>query len=288
MKLTFHRRVFWWFAGLFLLAIAVAVWRIEPLHSLELSMPSSSRQHVAHRDPEARNPEVGRLMRRYREKTERGMTDREILSILNEFEATGIGTPPEVVPLDGSFREKQQEWYLAALDEALNLTPAQLRQARERMRRMLEEDAAAFAKGIAAEGSRGIPNRRWPNDKTIAPFNINPLLWLSKESYAPWQLMDLTAEQEKLTVKSLGEEGWSSALPLPEDSGDRIALFVPGILARTPTQPVSGIFHGSSYSETARHLHPAQLRLALFGGELSASLLQNELDQPYPGVSEHK
>jgi len=268
-----------------LLAIAVAVWR-KPLCSSD--QPPSSRPHMARRDPEARDPEAGGLIRRYREKTERGMTDREILSILDEFEAAGIGTPPEVVPLDGSFREKQQEWYLAALDEALNLTPVQLRQARRKMRRMLEEDIASFAKGISTEYYRGIPDRRWPDDKPVAPFNANPLLWLSKESYAPWRLMDLTDEQEKLTVKSLGEEGWSSALPLPEDSGDRIALFVPGIFARTSTQPSSGIFHGSSYLEAARHLHPAQLRLALFGGELAASLLQTGLDQPYPGVSEPK
>ena len=270
----------WGSVILLLIVIGRAVWLTPTHHRSEISpVPVSSGSRSGQREsatPDSRNE---RLEKRYQEKVKRGLTDREILSILNEFEATGVGTPPEVVPLDGSFREKQQEWYLAALDEALNLTPAQLRQARERMRRMLEEDSAVFAKGIAMEGYIGVPPQRWPDDKPIYPFNINPLLWLSKESYAPWQLMDLTAEQERLTVKSLGGEGWSSAVPSAEETGDRLAVFVPGVLGRTPTQPAEGLFHGCTLLDSVRHLHPAQLRLALLSGELQSTLLAIEADQ---------
>jgi hypothetical protein len=270
----------WGSVILLLIVIGRAVW-LTPTHPRsEISpVPVSSESRSDQREsatPDSRNE---RLAKRYQEKAQRGMTDQEILSILQDYEALGLQDPPEVIPLDGSFREKQQEWYLAALDEALNLTPAQLGQARERMRRMLEEDSAVFAQGIATEGYIGVPPQRWPDEKAIAPFNINPLLWLSKESYAPWRLMDLTTEQEALTVKSLGEKGWSSALPLPEDPGDRIALFVPGLLARPPVQPAEGLFYGPTLLDSVRHLHPAQLRLALLSGTLASTLLAIEADQ---------
>lgn len=221
---------------------------------------------------------TGRLARSYHEKAERGMTDREMLAILTEFEASGLGHPPEnPALLDVSFREKQQEWYLGALDDALNLSRDQKETARLKMRKLLDDDLAAFQAGIAGVHHKGIPDQRLPDDQPITPSNVNPLLWLSKEAYAPWRLMDLTPEQEAVTAKSQGEEGWNSAMPFPEDSGDRLALFVPGILARASSQPASGVFRGSSYAEAARHLHPAQFRLAFFGGDLTASFLQIEL-----------
>jgi len=207
------------------------------------------------------------------------MTDREMLAILTEFEASGLVHPPEnTALLDVSFREKQQEWYLGALDDALNLSRDQKETARLRMRKLLDDDLAAFQAGIAGVHHKGIPDQRLPDNQPITPSSVNPLLWLSKEAYAPWRLMDLTPEQEALTVKSQGEEGWrNSAMPSPEDSGDCFALFAPGILATASSQPASGLFRGSSLAEAARHLHPAQLRLALFGGDLTASFLQIEL-----------
>jgi hypothetical protein len=221
------------------------------------------------------------VVSRYREKVERGMTDREILSILNEFEAAGIEEPPiGLRPLDGSFREKQQEWYFAALVDALNLSSEQKEAARRKMRGLLDEDLAAFHAGIAGiGGDTGIPKERLPDHQPIAPSSINPLLWLSKESYAPWRLIDLTPEQEALTVKSLEETGWSSAVPSSEETGDRLSIWVPGILVRTAGQPEQGDFHGDSLVDAVRHLHPAQLRLALLVNPVIAPLLAVELNQ---------
>jgi hypothetical protein len=230
------------------------------------------------------------LAQRYRREIARPLTNERILTILNEFMAE-FPSPSDhldlctltaqqisensLEQLHLQFRLKQQAWYLAALDAALNLTAEQKHQAEERMRKRFEEDLK-WPRGKAASST--IPAERIPDALVVSEYSGVPL-WLSQEVYSPWRLMDLTPEQEALTVKSLGDAGWSSAVPLPEEAGDRLSIFVPGILARAAGQPECGNFHGDSVVDAVRRLHPAQLRLALLVNPLLAALLTTELDQ---------
>jgi hypothetical protein len=288
LKSAFQRRAFWAVAIALLLGIIGMAKRSADTTSSILHPPATvEARSICRAD---HHSDGAGLVQRYRQEIARPLTKERILLILNEFRAEFPGASDHLdlctltaqhisensfEQLHLQFRVKQQAWYLAALDAALNLTAEQKRQAEERMRKRLEEDLKW--QGCKA-ASPTIPAERIPDALVTSEHSSAPL-WLSQEAYAPWRLMDLTPEQEALTVKSQGDAGWSSAVPLPEQVGNRLAIFVPGILVRTSGQPERGNFQDDSILEAVRHLHPAQLRLALLTNPVLAELLQVELDQ---------
>lgn len=248
----------------------------------------------------------------YLERAKRGMTDQEIRWMITDFQAAGLDEDDR--SLKGTLRAKQQLWYLEALTEALQLSSEQKNQARARMDELLRKDIEAFEQGIGGVTEVREPTEGIPDDSPIAP-NADPTTWLLKDAYAPWNLCDLTKEQDQLTLrqwktdrKSELIEGKSSAdvVAAPWITVERAAIQDPrhGILTELP-EPTNGFHAGVSSWQSfgilsisdafpltpeqdlvahwlnipaqARILQPAQLRLGLL---FDASLIERLLQGP--------
>ncbi|BCU76773.1 hypothetical protein llg_14880 [Luteolibacter sp. LG18] len=251
------------------------------------------------RKPSAKELAVADPVGAYLTRAKRGMTEAEVRWMLEDFITAGL-TPPEgpTFPLTPARRAKQQDWYLEALAEGLSLTPEQKRAARERMQQSLQEDVAAFAKGIAGVGAIDPSGgREWIPDNLPLGVNVGPEVWLAKRAYAPWRLADLTPEQEKLTFKSDRESPVtrdSTMLRLRElalQEGLQITdrVLITNATRIFPLAPVPAPLESIQVNPLtqAKLLHPAQLRMALLLDPQLAPVLMGALDFPKaPAVPE--
>ena len=172
----------------------------------------------------------------YLDRAERGMTDQEIRWMIEDFQVAGLDQ--EDHSLKGSLRAKQQLWYLEALTEALQLSPQQREQAKERMDALLAEDLAAFERGIAGVGAN--PQMARVSDiLPVAPM-AGAEVWLMKDAYAPWNLCDLTKEQDQLTMHLWRDTERKSALKNESTDSDsaQVRPWVQSVA--TKLDPVSG------------------------------------------------
>jgi hypothetical protein len=128
----------------------------------------------------------------YVARSKRGMTDQEIRWMIGDFQAAGLDRPSH--DANGERRAREREWYLQAMTEALHLTAGQKAQAKAKMAALLAEDVKAFEKGMAGVGANPAP------DTVAIGSYASTAVWLFKDAYAPWNLCDLTPEQDKLTM----------------------------------------------------------------------------------------
>lgn len=164
------------------------------------------------------------------------MTDQEIRWMIEDFQVAGLDQ--EDHSLKGSLRAKQQLWYLEALTEALQLSPQQREQAKERMDALLAEDLAAFEMGIAGVGANA-QMARVSDILPVAPM-AGAEVWLMKDAYAPWNLCDLTKEQDQLTMHLWRDTERKSALKNESTDSDsaQVRPWVQSVA--TKLDPVSG------------------------------------------------
>lgn len=245
------------------------------------------------------------------ERAKRGMTEQEIRWMIAEFEAMGpMPTSGDIEQLR-KFRQHQHDWYLAAMTEALSLTPQQKQAGHALLLKQLEQRIEAFQESTHSE-----------DGKTIHPLIIQtyfePNLTFRSAELAPWDLLDLTEDQSKLTNKILWqkrnnaaknspypfnqEQPWIShrSLAMHEVEMGQIVSYPPpsnydlrctmygtisgGIIdiseafPLTPDQNLAD--HRQDIVSQARMLHPAQLRLALLLNPGVHQLLKTELDKP--------
>lgn len=246
----------------------------------------------------------------YLERAKRGMTDQEIRWMITDFQAAGLDEVDRSPK--GTLRAKQQLWYLEALTEALQLSPEQRAQAKARMDDLLRKDIEAFEQGIGGVTEVREPTEGIPDDSPIAP-NADPTTWLLKDACAPWNLCDLTKEQDQLTLRqwktgsnsgfieenigpAVGAKPWITVKrapiqdPLngnltepPEPSGasswqSYCILTISDVFPLTPEQDL--VTHWSNFLAQARTLQPAQLRMGLILDASLASDLLERLDNP--------
>lgn len=137
----------------------------------------------------------------YLERAKRGMTDQEIRWMIADFQAAGLdGHDRDPFSKDVTLRAKQQLWYLEAVVEALQLSPEQKSQARANLDEMLRKDIEAFEQGIGGVTRVIKPTEAIPNESPIAPY-ADATTWLLKEACAPWNLCELTRDQNQLTLR---------------------------------------------------------------------------------------
>jgi hypothetical protein len=247
----------------------------------------------------------------YVEKAKRGMTEREIRRIISDFEA--IGFMPSSGNLDAlrEFREKQNDWYLTALGEALSLTSAQKREVWASLKESLDRTMEVYAGLGTAEAIPGI----------YCEMYFEASLWMRTDEFAPWNLCELTEAQSQLTLEtewrnhvervrnnpapfssyltwfarlSVSMEGpvLGSLIGYEPGSTMNTPSAMPGIgpggiidastpFPLTPDQKLE--YHPNDVVAQVKILHPAQLRLGLLlNPSLAGSILQR-MDNPAPG-----
>jgi len=227
----------------------------------------------------------------YIARANRGMTDREIRWIDEDFRAAGLDHVPDSqdsMATHRAFRVRQQRWYLEAVSEGLSLSKAQRQEVEQALARLLTSEfevpgASSFQ--VTMGTSLGF--------------------WLWQEAYAPWNLCHLTPAQTALTTKGtmaassgIGEiNRWEWPFPVIQDpttgqetefqsepgegARDLETLYLPasGIFPLTPAQtlpvpdnPEVRTLPADKQAQ-ARLLQPVQYRMALLVGQSVASEL---------------
>lgn len=266
-----------------------------------LSPPSKVRSD-GRMPPPAESP-VADPVTAYLEAAKRGMTEREVRWLVEDFNAQGFLFSNLPANADArtvrAFRNRQQSWYLAALTGALHLTPDQRKTARERFATQLEKDSAVLVTRPVESLLGDIEVLKPIAGNIDAVEVLDPSQWLFPEAMAPWNLCDLSEAQASLTLKDWASREkrervqdptvapdeplfipWmSTELAGAQDpvSGNRIeaAATNPPLLPRTDILPLTpGQLPPAAkeeeeekapmtVAEQARRLMPAQLRLAL-------------------------
>ncbi|OYV07577.1 MAG: hypothetical protein CFE26_00280 [Verrucomicrobiales bacterium VVV1] len=254
----------------------------------------------------------------YLERAKRGMTDQEIRWMIEDFQTAGLDETSDPEDQKAGYdgynerfcriqRARQNAWYLIALGEGLDLSSDQKSMARARLDSLFERDLK-------------ILSDKWDEVRKMNGLMLGldfekfeqPSLWLQDEAYAPWNLCELSGQQEQLTMKKWA----SSAEGRPELTSDGFAqteeskhawinvsenwaqdpltgnltelsqpadpfikrVRVSDTFSLTPDQPLSN--HFGDLLAQARSVQPAQLRMALlFDADLYSTLLE-KLDHP--------
>lgn len=241
----------------------------------------------------------------YATRCEKGLTDREIGWILDDFSQSGLEianfsdrtTDDEIF----AYRAAQQRWYHAALVDGLRLTPEQSAHAASHMSELFRKLKADFEEDQA---------KRDPNEiqfSSVARFDVllsASWLFLAYDESSPadfrilpWDLCVLTPQQQEITWKDEFSAGLESAAPAktpthrdflnthPFENSDHIPeqwLLVDAILPVLKPQTFStddDEESGKFLLTNARHLHPAQFKLLLliyphFAGEIRNALTE--------------
>lgn len=170
----------------------------------------------------------------YIESSKRGMTDQEIRWMLEDFKQVGNMPTSGSIEEYRSYRERQNDWYLTALTEALSLTPEQKRYIRESLKESLDQAEEQFKALVNEAAARGGPN--WIEIEVY----LEAAHWLSQSQFAPWNLCDLTESQSKLTMERRWLEQKEAAKK--RESPFNYASSWPGFMSVAMQDPVSGEF----------------------------------------------
>ena len=205
---------------------------------------------------------------------EKGITDREIGWIIEDFQMAGLDfdwqNPRTTVADLVTLRTSQHRWYREALVDALRLSPEQSAQVAAKLDELLDKAKADF---MRARETLYIEDE---TDGTASPF-VNPDEWLRNDdpfngsislSFQPWNLCQLMPEQQDILSNTEQSEsstsgflGWNtSPLPKVESHPLKDPISAPGVKEQ--------IAH-------IRALHPAQLKMILLHKPALASQFQS-------------
>ena len=164
--------------------------------------------------------ETGSLAEEYEANAERGMTENEVRWVVEDFVALGLGVDyPEEMTAEGyvALRKAREDWYLGALVSGLRLNKEQEVNAREAMGVLRERDYAKFLEflgGVKSFEHEGQEMKVFDGSKAARLTNAGE--WMKEEGYRPWNLCELSGEQEAVTWKvadgATGEAGGEGQL----------------------------------------------------------------------------
>ena len=194
-----------------------------------------------------------------------GLEDREIGWIVEDFQTAGLDLGVRGAPQEEFIEQRraQHRWYLSALADGLRLSPEQTTAAAGRLDELAEEAEADFLKSL--EGAGGKFEHEGKSYQIIGSHvisrHVSASEWLTGD-FMPWEISGLTKEQEQLTAKDQMD-----STPPAE------AIF--------PLLESQQISADAAILETARMLHPAQLKMLLLlkpetAGKLEAALAAGE------------
>ncbi|MEO5916991.1 MAG: hypothetical protein ABIS50_22370 [Luteolibacter sp.] len=251
-------------------------------------------------------PSNGDPVADYVARCEKGMTDREIGWILEDFRNSGLdqfafserSTDDELL----AYRVAQNGWYREALIDGLRLNREQSKEVMQKQREQFEKLKAAFKRNRAEDGTGIRPSFATSRfDLILSPF------WLmgaeeyeipDYSTFMPWDLCSLTPQQEQITWKKeyLAEEESDTAVtfpvhprfknahPVDQSSGIfetwQIADAVFPFLKSQTFKPkeTNADVSGQVMLENLRLIHPSQFKIILMIAPNLARELQSALD----------
>lgn len=153
--------------------------------------------------------------------------------MIEDFQAAGLDQ--DETDLKGARRAKEQLWYLQAMTEALQLSPQQKAQAKGKMDALLAADVKTSEPGIAGVGKRELFTRI-PDATPVSP-PADAKVWLFEDTYAPWNLCDLTYEQDRLTMHEWRDAERKNKPAVPESAQTSLSWMR---ISTTRQDPMSG------------------------------------------------
>jgi len=210
--------------------VAVSLLGLAGWQAVRISGEERALQALVNRPPPARTRSTGRVapsreiatadpISRYLAAGKRGMTNREIHSVADDFRRMGLDQPPTLFTRESllAYREKQHAWYALAVAEALGLSKEQKAEMRNHLAGLLEAESVGMDDTIAQLTLLSEHSLPRLSAEDLARSHFSASAWLTKDGYAPWDLCDLMEDQVALTTKRLG----SQVVPVfGESSGD--------------------------------------------------------------------
>lgn len=142
----------------------------------------------------------------------RGLTEEEVRWVVKDFMTLGIDGDEISADTDQGYyqiRLKRQEWLLDALVSGFGLSSEQKKQAAARMRELGEKDYEEFQQSFTENEQFEIDGKMF---RVISASKVRELtdadVWLSNDSYLPWNLCDLDEVQKTMLPLKIENELW--------------------------------------------------------------------------------
>ncbi|MEY3898758.1 MAG: hypothetical protein RLZZ214_4280 [Verrucomicrobiota bacterium] len=237
----------------------------------------------------------------YASRRAKGLTDREIGWIVEDFQTAGLDLGIRVAPKEAYLaqRKAQDRWYHAALVDAWSLTPEQAAQVAGKLAELYNQAKADFIEALTAGPRPFEHNGKWYNITSADPIHrlidANLRLQDPAGSFLPWNLCkmaperhpDPSAKKIDLTIRGTPAEASESVdLTAPV----RIATATPSLITVDQLLPQSAVSPQEDAIQVLpedrgllaqlRKLHPVQLKLLLLIAPEKVREIQSALDAP--------
>ena len=216
----------------------------------------------------------------YATRLQKGLTDREIGWILDDFQTAGLDGGLRVAPQEAYLaqRRAQDRWYRDALVEAWSLTPEQSAQVTGKLAELYDQAKADFIEALAAGPQPVKVNDQWLIVTSSEPIHqlidANRRFQDAKGLFLPWNLCKMAPELDPMHT---GKKIDIKVKDVPEDSlfakPIQIAPATPNLftvdqlLPKPAVQPeeipIQVAPAENEILQPLRKLHPAQLKLLL-------------------------
>ena len=156
----------------------------------------------------------------YRERAKRGMSDLEILGMIDDYASLGH------FPTSGNMEESRvyatrlDQWFAEAVTDALLLTSEQRLQLRDSLAAHRDQRMQSFQKTTESGHNAGI----------FTEMHFEGTHVYRSAALAPWNLCTLTEEQTKLTTKRMWEHSQEKAMKVPGFESNQIPWLMYGSL----------------------------------------------------------
>ena len=287
-----------WFILGFLLT-GGAIWQAQTAVARELAdrhrqLPPPLKTRRALRPPPSTAPVADYATRRAK-----GLSDREIGWIIDDFQAAGLDLGIRAASKEAHLaqRKAQDRWYRDVLAEAWSLTAEQTSQVTAKLAELYDQAKADFVEALNAGPQPIKVNDQWLIVTSADPIHrlidANVRLQDSKGSFLPWNLctMDSGLHMEPhgknidLQIRGALEESYDSVeLPAPvrltpaEPSLITVDQFLPHAAAPTSEEAIQILPAESDPFAQFRKLHPAQLKLLLLIAPEKTKDIRSALD----------
>lgn len=180
----------------------------------------------------------------YQARCAKGMTDQQILWVLEDYKIAGLDNPPHgnLVTKEqiAEFRFRQYHWYRDILVEGLRLTREQSMQILKKFPEIFNATTQGFPLHAGTVDTQALGYSGWLTGwEQSDPFR-DPRLPVSK-GYPPWVLCDLTPEQASITwmawAKKTDEAGGRAI-----ENGDSAMATVPSDGSKPPHEGSTLLF----------------------------------------------
>lgn len=289
-----------WFILAFLVT-GTAVWQAQVTVSRDISAknaapppPPKTRHAVRNSGHEVAAVSGGDPIEKYTARLRRGLSDREIGWIIDDFQFAGLDLGIRAANKEDYLaqRQTQDRWYHDTLVEAWSLTPTQSAEVTGQLAKLFDQSKADFIEALAS-GPRPFQHKgKWYNVTSAAPIHLlidaNRRLQDPSGAYLPWNLCEMPPEYHPSLAEDIptpDQNAYQSTPiidPVLLPPADPSLFTVDPVLPRPDRSPedsgVQVIPPAGDILAPLRKLHPSQLKLLLLIDPDRARKIKTALD----------